>query len=115
MLLTSPSRDENVEDLARYILMVAEVVERSALPDKCRWLFADAVLGKFLHSYRCYHCEAKFIVNKKSQGWQTSFQCPVCGSSSSVIADDSFLEAMLGSSGSNDANKTLEQDRSSRP
>lgn len=115
MLLTSPSRDENVEDLATYILMAAEIYERSSLPDKCRRLFVDTVLGKFLHSYRCYHCEAKFIVNKKPRDWLTSFQCPVCGSSSSVIADDGFLEAMLGSSKSDDANKAPEQDKQPLP
>ena len=106
MLQTSPSTKESIRELAINILMIGEATWKfSDEPDKLRWLFVHTVLGDYLHCYRCDRCETKFIANKKSQSVITGYHCPNCGFLSSAKPDDSFVEAMLGSSKPADANQ----------
>lgn len=98
MLLTSPSKEEDLAELADDVLVWAKVVWRSDWPpDKRRWLFVHVILGNYLHCYQCNNCKTKFIVNKESEKDIYKCKCPFCGLSFSVAANDSFLEAMVGS------------------
>jgi hypothetical protein len=99
MLQTSPSNRESIRELASYIVVIGEAVwSFSDTPGKLRWLFVQLVLGDHLHCYRCDRCGIKFIANKKPQSGILGYQCPNCRIISSVNPDDSFIEAMLGSS-----------------
>ena len=98
MLSTSPSKEEDLEKLADNVLVWSKVVWTSDWPpDKMKWLFVHVVLGKFLHCYQCSNCKTKFITNKEFKKDIYRGGCPFCGLIYSVAADDSFLEAMLGS------------------
>ncbi len=101
MLLTPPRTVGDLEELAVTILLFSKMVWRSPiLPEKMRFLFVDTVLGKYLHSYRCDRCGLKFIANQEVQ---TGNHCPTCRFTSTMISDDSFLKAMLGSDKNIDA------------
>jgi DNA-directed RNA polymerase subunit RPC12/RpoP/archaellum component FlaC len=105
MMLTAPHTEKNLEELANTILIWSKVVWRSdTFPEKLRWLFVETVLGKYLHCYRCDRCGLKFIANQEVQNHILGYHCPNCGFTSSVKADDSFLEAMLGSCNNIDTN-----------
>ena len=66
LLLTSPSTEVSLEDLAGHIITLFKIVWRTdQLPDKVRRLFVYAVLGDYLYCYQCERYGAKFIVNKK--------------------------------------------------
>ena len=109
MMLTAPHTEGNLEELANTILVWSKEVWRSDwLPEKLRWLFVHTVLGKYLHCYHCDRCGLKFIANQEAQSHILGYYCPNCGFMSSMKADDSFLEAMLGSGESADANETQE-------
>ncbi len=71
-----------------------------------RYLFVETVLGKYLHCYRCDRCGLKFIANQEVL---VGNRCPTCTYMSTMVADDSFLEAMLSSSEPADANEPQEQ------
>ena len=99
MLKTSPTNKESIRELASNIIMIGEATwSFSNNPDKLRWLFVQLVLGNHLHCYRCDRCGIKFIANKKAQSGISGYQCPKCGIISTAKPDDSFIEAMLGSS-----------------
>lgn len=111
MLLTSPSTEENLEDLVANILALSKIVWRTDwLPDKFRSLFVYTVLGEHLHCYCCDRCGLKFIANQEVQSHILGYHCPNCGFMSSMKADDSFLYAMLSSSEPSNANEAQEQD-----
>ncbi len=96
MMQTPPHTVEELEELAGTILVFSKMVWRSnILPEKMRYLFVETVLGNYLHCYRCDRCGLKFIANQEAQS--PSYRCPNCAYMSSMVADDSFLEAMLGS------------------
>ena len=98
MMLTAPHTEGNLEELANTILVWSKEVWRSDwLPEKLRWLFVHTVLGKYLHCYHCDRCGLKFIANQEAQSHILGYHCPNCGFMSSMAADDSFLELMLGS------------------
>lgn len=113
MLQTSPSEKESIRDLASHILMIGEVVWKfHDQPDRLRHLFVTAVLGDYLKCYRCDRCGLKFIANKEVKRPILLPNCPICGILSSLKADDSFLEVMLGpSSKSTDINGTQDQEK----
>jgi len=107
MMLSSPHTVEDLEELAGTILTYSKMVWRSEiLPEKMRHLFVHTVLGKCLHCYRCDRCGLKFIANHEVQ---VGSRCPTCRFMSTMIADDSFLEVMLGSSEPTSANEAQEQ------
>ena len=111
MLHTSPTTREGIKELAGNILMMGEAVWKfSNEPDKLRWLFVHTVLGGHLHCYRCDRCGLKFIANQEVQSHILDYGCPNCGPMSSMKADDSFLVAMLSSSGPADTNGIQEQE-----
>lgn len=98
ILQSSPLEKKSIKDLAVEILMIGETTWTFSEPsEKMRWLFTYTVLGKHLHCYSCTRCETKFIVNKEPRSNMIGYHCPVCSSSYSVRADNSFLEAMLQS------------------
>ena len=98
MMLTSPHTEEQLEELASTILVWSKLVWRSdLLPEKMRLLFVETVLGKYLHCYRCDKCGLKFMANQEAQRHILGYHCPNCAYMSSMVADDSFLEIMLGS------------------
>ena len=113
MLKTSPSEKESIRDLVSNILIVGEAVWKFYdQPDRLRYLFVSTVLGDYLKCYRCDRCGLKFIANKEVKRPILSADCPICGALSSLKADDSFLEAMLGpSSKSADGNETQDQEK----
>jgi len=112
MLQTSPSEKKSIRELASYILIIGEKVVWKFYdqPDKLRYLFVTAVLGDYLKCYRCNKCGLKFIANKEPKSYVLNFSCPNCGILGNLHADDSFLEAMLGSSSeSTDSGRTQHQ------
>lgn len=111
MLQTSPSEKKSIRDLASRILMVGEAIwDFHDQPDRLRYLFVTTVLGDYLKCYRCNKCGLKFIASKEPKSCVRNFSCPSCGLSWDLRADDSFLEAMLGSSSkSTDASTTQDQ------
>jgi hypothetical protein len=99
MLQTSPAERKSIRDLASYILMLGEKIwDFYDQPNRLRYLFVTTVLGDYLKSYRCNKCGLKFIANKEPESYIRNFSCPNCGVLGHLSADDSFLEAMLGSS-----------------
>jgi hypothetical protein len=108
MLQTSPSERKGIRDLAGYIIMLGDKIwDFYDQPDRLRYLFVTTVLGDYLKCYRCDRCGLKFIANKESKRYALNFSCPNCGLLGDVRADDSFLEAMLGSSSeSTDSGRT---------
>jgi len=111
MMQTPPHTVEDLEELAVTILVFSKMVWRSdILPEKMRFLFVTTVLGKYLHCYRCDRCGLKIIANQEAQSHILGYRCPTCTYMSTMVADDSFLEAMLGSSEPADANETQEQE-----
>jgi hypothetical protein len=111
MLQTSPSEKSGIRELASYILMLGERTwDFYDPPDRLRYLFVTTVLGDYLKCYRCYKCGLKFIANKEPESYMRNFSCPNCGILGDLYADDSFLEAMLGSSSKpTDAGRTQDQ------
>lgn len=98
MMLTLPNTEEQLEKLANTILVFSKMVWRSnILPEKMRYLFVETVLGNYLHCYRCDRCGLKIIANQEAQSHILGYRCPTCTYMSTMTADDSFLEAMLGS------------------
>ena len=104
MMQTPPHTVEELEELAGTILVFSKMVWRSdILPEKMRYLFVETVLGNYLHCYRCDRCGLKIIANQEAQSHILGYRCPNCTYMSTMVADDSFLEAMLGSYKSIDA------------
>ena len=104
MIQTPPHTVGDLEQLADIILVFSKMVWRSnILPEKARCLFVETVLGTHLHCYRCKGCGLKFIANQEAQNHILGYRCPNCTLMSSMVADDSFLEALLNSSGPADA------------
>ena len=98
MMQTPPHTVEELEELAGTILVFSKMVWRSnILPEKMRYLFVETVLGNYLHCYRCDRCGLKIIANQEAQSHILGYRCPTCTYMSTMTADDSFLEAMLGS------------------
>ena len=98
MMQTPPHTVEDLEELAGTILVFSKMVWRSnILPEKMRYLFVETVLGNYLHCYRCDRCGLKIIANQEAQSYILGYRCPTCTYMSTMTADDSFLEAMLGS------------------
>ena len=64
--------------------------------DEMRTLFVHIVTGDFLKCFRCSACGAKFMVNQKPvyKTLGNQYYCPSCYNSS-LVADDSFLRAMV--------------------
>jgi len=114
MLRTSPSAKESIKELASNISILGDVVWRyTDEPDKLRKVFINIVLGDHLHCYRCDMCGLKFIANQEAKSHLLGYHCPNCSFMSSMKADDSFLEAVLGPPGnSSEANETQEQEDS---
>ena len=107
MMQTPPHTVGDLEELAVTILVFSKMVWRSdILPEKMRVLFVETVLGKFLHCYRCDRCGLKIIANQEVL---LGYRCPTCTYMSTMVADDSFLEAMLSSSEPASANDAQEQ------
>ncbi|MFC1967653.1 hypothetical protein ACFLV2_03355, partial [Chloroflexota bacterium] len=95
MMQAPPHTVEDLEELAGTIMVFSKMVWRSdILPEKKRYLFVTTVLGNYLHCYRCDRCGLKFISNQEVL---VGNRCPTCTYMSTMIADDSFLKAMLGS------------------
>ena len=91
-------------ELANTILVCSKMVWRSnLLPEKMRFLFVEPFLGKYLHCYHCDRCGLKIIANQEAQSHILGYRCPTCTYMSTMVADDSFLEAMLGSDKNIDA------------
>ncbi len=98
MMQTPPHTVEDLEKLANTILVFSKMVWRSnILPEKARCLFVETVLGNHLHCYRCDRCGLKIIANQEAQSHILGYRCPTCTYMSTMVADDRFLEAMLGS------------------
>ncbi len=98
MMQTPPHTVEDLEELAGTILVFSKMVWRSnILPEKMRYLFVETVLGNYLHCYRCDRCGLKIIANQEAQSHILGYRCPNCTYMSTMVADDSFLEVMLGS------------------
>ncbi len=99
MLKTSPSDRKSIRDLASYIIILGEKTwDFYDQTDRLRYLFVTTVLGDYLKCYRCSKCGLKFIANKEPESYIRNFSCPNCGILGNLYADDSVLEAMLGSS-----------------
>lgn len=97
MLVSSPSVSDTTESLIALFQSLSQKVWYSpkSLKD-LRSLFVITVMGNYLKCYRCTNCETQFIVNKRVDKLRIARNgCPVCGLSSFVIADDSFLKAMI--------------------
>ncbi len=108
MMLTSPNTEEQLEELASTILIWSKLVWRSdLLPEKMRLLFVETVLGNYLHCYRCDRCGLKIIANQEVL---LGNRCPTCTYMSTMVADDSFLKAMLGSDKNIDTNEVQERE-----
>jgi len=108
MMQTPPHTVEDLEELAVTILIWSKTVWRSDfLPEKMRFLFVETVLGKYLHCYRCDRCGLKIIANQEVL---VGNRCPTCTYMSTMVADDSFLEAMLSSSEPASANEAQERE-----
>ena len=98
MLLTSPSKEGRLEELTTEIIAWSQVIWRTDWPvEKLRWVFVRTVLGEYLHCYCCVGCGAKFIVNKGPKSNILGCTCPICAVPLHTMADESFLEVMLGS------------------
>ncbi|MFC2004938.1 coiled-coil domain-containing protein [Chloroflexota bacterium] len=97
MLTSSPSVSEATGSLIALFQSLSQNVWYSSKSIKdLRGLFVIAVMGNFLKCFRCTHCGAQFIINKKpEQKLVTRYACPVCHLSFSVSADDSFLKTMI--------------------
>lgn len=107
MLNTSPSTRENIKDLAVNMQIIGEAVWKySQPPAKLRQIFVKTVLGDYLHCYYCGRCGLKFIANQEVKSHILGYHCPNCGYTSSMIADDTFLDAIFSSSEFTDANTT---------
>jgi len=112
MLHTSPSVKESIKELAANILILGDVVWKfSDEPNKHREVFIHIVLGDHLHCYYCEKCGLRFIANKQPESHILGYRCPDCGFLSSLKADDSFLQVMLGSTESNNNGKTQKQEK----
>jgi len=108
MMQTPPHTVEDLEELAVTILIWSKTVWRSDfLPEKMRFLFVETVLGKYLHCYRCDRCGLKIIANQEVL---VGNRCPTCTYMSTMVADDSFFEAMLSSSEPASANEAQERE-----
>ncbi len=107
MMQTPPHTVEDLEELAVTILTFSKTVWRSdILPEKMRFLFVTTVLGKYLHCCRCDRCGLKIIANQEVL---LGYRCPTCTYMSTMVSDDSFLEAMLSSSDPASAHEAQEQ------
>ncbi len=108
MMQTPPHTVGDLEELAGTILVFSKMVWRSdILPEKMRFLFVHTVLGKYLHCYRCDRCGLKIIANQEVL---LGYRCPTCTYMSTMVSDDSFLEAMLSSSEPASANEAQERE-----
>jgi predicted RNA-binding Zn-ribbon protein involved in translation (DUF1610 family) len=65
--------------------------------EEMRGIFVRLVMGKYLKSFRCDACGAKFITNQKlkAKSFGNDYYCPVCHFSFGVKADNSFLKALV--------------------
>jgi len=112
MMLTSPSVDDTVNGL---LLGLQRLVDSpwypSRKPEEARWLFVRQVLGAYLHCFRCTNCGAKFIIDMKPDQYGIGYRCPKCDLRVSVVADDSFLEALLYPNQPNEVTRAQELQR----
>jgi hypothetical protein len=66
--------------------------------EELRSAFVRAVMGDYLHCFRCDFCGAKFILNRSPYYRGRGYTCPACASMFSVKADDSFITEMVNPS-----------------
>lgn len=98
MLLTSPSREVALRELVSSLDKLEQSRWRTVKrPEELRRIFVQVFLGYYLKCFQCGECGAKFILNMQPRHKPLSAPCtcPSCGSATRVMADESFLEAML--------------------
>lgn len=112
MLLNSPSAAKKeelihgftgsaLEALALKIVELAQkgwVHSTKTSAEERRGIFIATMMGVYLHSIHCEHCETSFIVNKSYDfydHYRNSYYCPVCTLSLYTKPDDGFLEGMI--------------------
>jgi len=101
MLVGSPSVTKPIEDL---IVTLKTLLDSgwhtSHKADDLRSLFIRTVMGDYLRCFRCLNCGASFMVNNEPhyKYFSNYYECPACHFHHKVIADDSFLKAMVSES-----------------
>lgn len=98
MLVGSPSVTESLDSLIGIFQQLKEPgwnIAKNA--EEMRSIFIRLVMGKYLKSFRCDYCGAKFMTNQKlkARSFGGDYYCPVCHFSYGVKADDSFLKALV--------------------
>jgi hypothetical protein len=101
MLVGSPSVTKSMESLIASLQMLLnsgwQAVEKA---DELRSHFIRTVMGDYLKCFRCLNCGASFMVNNEPhyKYFSNYYECPACHFHHKVIADDSFLKAMVSES-----------------
>lgn len=101
MLVGSPSVTKSMESLIASLQMLLhsgwQALEKA---DDLRSLFIRTVMGDYLRCFRCLNCGASFMVNNEPhyKYFYDYYECPACHFHHKVIADDSFLKAMVSES-----------------
>jgi predicted RNA-binding Zn-ribbon protein involved in translation (DUF1610 family) len=101
MVVGSPSVTKPIEDL---IVTLKTLLDSgwhtSHKADDLRSLFIRTVMGDYLKCFRCLNCGASFMVNNEPhyKYFSNYYECPACHFHHKVIADDSFLKAMVSES-----------------
>jgi len=96
-LKDSPLKDDVFEELYKEFFVLSKMDWKPYYkPDQLKRVLISKAIGQYMNSYQCT-CGIKFNTNKPPKSKVRGFLCPDCGFSFSVVANDSLLEAMLGS------------------
>jgi hypothetical protein len=90
----TPYQDATPQKLASEVLKVVQAWYAERPIRELRSWFVIAVCGNLLHSARCHHCGARFIVDRPPNSHFYGYHCPVCNHTFTETNDE-FLKAMF--------------------